>query len=402
MEPQGSLARSISERDDPLPLIESPSCRKREIRQLLENSDPLLVAQQRPEGLAGDANAYAATTNTPLESAEPVDVDVEVTVEVSSGFQENEAFVSGVDDMGTEEQRPLPCVTESLMIESQAHGLVDPPRVDDVETRAGGRGDGDENIPYLSSTSQNVPGVSDEGGGNNSNNNNVTARTKIVGSNGRHGSISSSSDGGGEKGFSSDKQEFRLVGSFKGNADAASAPSSIDGADKRGVLLIDQRKTSDVVEDALRLHRGHQMLRRSPLSKEPVVNRSTGGGCEGGDDGGECSRAELLIPGGRIGDTASNDSRVMIGNGVSSDFAEALAPRAYFDTRGEAGLVEKVKREGVQRDEESVAICQARALFGEGLISEEELEAVVSKDKVGRYLHDLGGEGGGILNCCLP
>lgn len=185
-----------------------------------------------------------------------------------------------------------------------------------------------------------------------------------------------------------------------------------------------------------RSHQGHELLRHSPLGK-----KASGGGGGGArearvwgdvaaksgdrdtslsgdddDDLGRESGSALPSPGGGDdggdygGGGAENSDSTDKSIGESRGGAAAAAvPAAEGDTSGEArhprpGDIEReVRQQGGVRDdngvggrtkegtgadregegEESLAVSQARALLLQGLISEEELEAVVRKDQVG-------------------
>lgn len=155
------------------------------------------------------------------------------------------------------------------------------------------------------------------------------------------------------------------------------------------------------VTDALRAHRGHELLRHSPLGqREPG---GAGGSRPWGDvdeQRGAEARAQRIESG--SGGVSAGDSDVKSGGagggrgqagvgGVGEALGEVAGQPRDSGDGGDvwAGVGGEVRLQGVgtllnggSSSEESAAVSQARALLAQGLISEEELEAVAEKDQV--------------------
>lgn len=161
-------------------------------------------------------------------------------------------------------------------------------------------------------------------------------------------------------------------------------------------------RASEVV-DVLRSHRGHQLLRHSPLARDGSGDCDVGVGAAGGGGmrrsrtwGALDERAvETTMTGARcesIGVGGLGGESVGGGGGCETASGAAPGGRAGGDGGDDGGAWARIARESRQGvedamnrtagREESAAVAQARALLEQGLISAEELEAVVRKDQV--------------------
>lgn len=141
------------------------------------------------------------------------------------------------------------------------------------------------------------------------------------------------------------------------------------------------------------------MLRHSPLGKK-TGNGASGNGGGSGREGASSRnswRRSRLAQSDDAGSVVSGDSGADNKTGPSGGSTEAAASGAARDLR--PGDIEREVRQqgGVRNDagggsqaersavvEDSLAVSQARALLMQGLISAEELDAVVRKDQVSK------------------
>ena len=393
MEPRGSLARSItdSKEEDSITSRENTS----DLRSPRDAAQNLPQQQQR--------RIEQSDITTSADTADPG--AVEKTKNSVQGFQEGEAFATsaaaaaegGVEDGGT-----LAGVTTeprgsnggpSAGAEGPAAGVETASTSRGSEKAGRGSDDTGENLgggvggtegPSAASSSQD-PGSKDVS----------AARERGGNLKGFRGGCSSGGNG------------LRLPPPLeeKGGDDEAPTDGGGSASSERWMT------SSSEVEEALKEHRGHQMLRRSPLAKSASAtasgirtNHDFGGSLgsavgvnhagEGGGNKQKSSEAVGFVEGlgGGVRGEEEDRSSASPGDGNAPPECKGVEPRGEDGLEGPRSDVgaREARRGGgfvevlMERDgkEESVAISKAKALFAEGLISEEELEAVVSKDKV--------------------
>lgn len=173
--------------------------------------------------------------------------------------------------------------------------------------------------------------------------------------------------------------------------------------------LTGSERASDVTDVLRRSHRGHQLLRHSPIGRdEPQGSARTKPWDAAGAGGSNADGVSMSRDDGPNGDLAAdlsasvpstspleavedNGSRgpTISASEVRDEIGGARAAGAPWVRPGVSGGngagADQGALEGIADGivvVESAAVAQARALLSQGLISEEELEAVVSKDQV--------------------
>ncbi|CAN0072932.1 unnamed protein product, partial [Ectocarpus fasciculatus] len=167
-----------------------------------------------------------------------------------------------------------------------------------------------------------------------------------------------------------------------------------------------EEQASDVADVMLRSHGGHELLRHSPLGQKASgvgddANRSARGwgeaegGSSGGDvaadgngDEGASSSSSSSRPTGAGDPGAGGEEGIPLGGGggtVARDPQQADIEREVREQQRAGGVhtdgSSGVESGGGLQRKESLAVSQARELLQQGLISSEELEAVVQKDQ---------------------